>query len=597
MKKYIIFLVIILLIGAISCKKDLEYKTDSSYGDTLTWSLPVKAEGVLMRAYEGIMTEPDGWSGGNFLDVATDNAVTTDFASGLYILTAGGVTSRSNPIGSWIYNYQYFQYIHLFLENGLGSNIIYDLYDINIDKSKRDRLKGEAYFLRAWWGFDLLQTYGGLTIDGKALGYPIVLKSLNDADLSSVKNLARNTYEECVAQIAADCDTAIKYLPNIYTGSDGIIGTTQLGRASGKAAYALKSRLYTYAASPAYQPTGIAATEITDKWIRSAQASQNAITLGVLGNFTGLVEANLAGSTLQATTPDEFLFRVWTNTNRMEQRQFPPYFFGQGKTNPSQNLVDAFPMLINGFPITDIRSGYNPQDPYINRDKRFDLTIYYHGRTFNSSRPLEIAVDEAGVKGREAPGYEYRNTRTGYYVRKWMSNKLDMLFNPVTLTSVNDYHQYALMRRAEVYFNLAEALNEAAGPSGTVPGSTLTALSIINTIRAAAGITSTVYVNEVAAMGKVAFRNLILNERRIEFAFENMRYFDLRRCLLPLNESVRGTQITQTATGVVYKGTNPIEPPLVVEKRLLNNEKFYYSPIPFDEIVKNPALIQNKGWQ
>ena len=596
MKKYNSFLIIILLLGFFSCKEDLSIKTDNSYGDDLTWSLPNKAEGVLIKAYEGLMLQPDGWSGSNFLDAATDNAVTNDFASGLYQLTAGGISAQSNPIGNWSTVYLHFQNIHLFLENGLGLNIKYDLADPNIDLSKRNRLKGEAYFLRAWWGFDLLQKYGGLTPDGRSLGYPIVLKSLSNADLSTISNLARNTYEECVARIAADCDTAIKYLPNIYTGTDGIIGASQLGRASGRAAYALKSRLYTYAASPAYQTVGTSATDITNKWIRAAQASQEAITKAALGNFTGLVVANLSGSALQTATPDEFIFRTWINNNAMEKRQFPPYFYGQGKTNPSQNLVDAFPMLVNGFPITDIRSGYNPQNPYVNRDKRLDLTIYYHGQTFNTSRPLEIAVDEAGVPGREAPGYEYRNTRTGYYVRKWMSTKLNMLFDPVTLASVNDYHQYPLLRRAEVYFNLAEALNEAVGPTGTVAGSTLTAVSIINTIRTAAGITSTVYVTEIAAQGKEAFRKLILNERRIEFAFENMRYFDLRRWLLPLNESVYGVQITKTATGVVYKGTNPVEPALLVEKRLLDNEKYYYLPIPYEEMVKNPAMVQNKGW-
>ena len=596
MKKYNIYLILFLILGFSSCNEDLDIKTDSSYGDELTWSLPEKAEGVLLKAYEGIMVQPDAWSGNNFLDVATDNAVTNDFASGLYRLGAGGMSPESNPIGNWNNAYLYFQNIHLFLENGLGSNIIYDLFDPAIDLSKRKRLRGEAYFLRAWWGFDLLRQYGGLSNDGKALGYPIVLKSLSESDLASASKMTRNTYEECVAQIIIDCDSAIFYLPNKYAGSDGIVGTTQIGRASGQAAYALKSRVYTYAASPAYQPTGASSADVSSKWVRAAQASQQAITLGALGNFSALVEANLAGTTLQSATPDEFLFRCLTNTNSMEKRQFPSYFFGQGKTNPSQNLVNSFPMIVNGFPISDSRSGYDPQNPYKNRDKRFDLTVYYQGRTFNSSRPLDMSVSESGVAGFDAPGYEYRNTRTGYYVRKWMSVKQNMLFDPTTLAAVNDFHQYPLLRRAEVYYNLAEALNEAAGPKGTVTGSTLTAESILNTVRAAAGITSTVYVAEVAAQGKEAFRKLIQNERRIEFAFENLRYFDLRRWLLPLNESVTGVKITKTSTGLLYEGTNPAGAAIEVEKRLLDGEKYYYSPIPYDETIKNPALIQNKGW-
>lgn len=596
MKKYKLTLIFILMLGWTSCEEDLGVKTDNSYGDDLTWSLPDKAEGVLLKAYEGLMDQPDGWAGNNFLDVATDNGVTNDYASGLFRLTAGGITPHTDPVGNWKAAYLNFQYIHLFLENGLGPHIIYDLFDPAIDQSKRNRLRGEAYFLRAWWGFDLLQKYGGLSNDGLALGYPIVLKTVTNSDLGLANQMTRNTYEECVTQITNDCDSAIKYLPITYTGSDGIIGSTQIGRASGQAAYALKSRVNTYAASPAYQATGTSAADVTSKWIRAAQTSQAAITNGLLGNFSALTEADLSGAGLQAATPAEFLLRCWTNSRSMEQRQFPPDFYGQGKTNPSQNLVDAFPMGVNGFPISDPRSGYDPQDPYKNRDKRLDLTVYYQGRVFNGSRPLEIAVNESGIPGRDAPGYEYRNTRTGYYVRKWMSVKKDMLFDPATLAAVSDYHQYPLLRRAEVYYNLAEALNEAAGPWGTVAGTTHTAVSVMNTVRAAYGITSTVYVSEVAAQGKDAFRQLIMNERRIEFAFENTRYFDLRRCLLPLDEPVNGVKITRTATGLMYEGSDPAGPAIEVEKRMLNDERYYYSPIPYDEIIKNPALVQNKGW-
>lgn len=593
MKILKIFLIFISSVGFISCQADLSLKTDNSYGDELTWSLPHKAEGVLLQAYVDIMTQPDNWDGNNFLDVATDNAVTNDFTSGLYQLTAGGITPHNNPIENWTTAYSKFQYIHLFLENGLKSDIIYDLNDPARDNSIRTRLKGEAYFLRAWWGFDLLQKYGGLTDEGEALGYPIVLKSATN--ISELNNLSRNTYEECVRQISNDCDSAIKYLPNAYSGTDAIIGETQTGRASGKAAYALKSRLYTYAASPAFQPSGISDGEINDKWIRAVHSSSQAIEDAQIGKYSGLTEADFAGPLLRTETPDEFLFRTWVNNNAMETRNFPPVFFGMGKTNPSQNLVNSFPMK-NGFPITDSRSEYDPQNPYNNRDKRLDLTVYYHGRIFNSSRPLEIAVDKEGNPGRDAPGHEYRNTRTGYYLRKWLSSKNDMLFDPLSLTAVNDFHQHPLLRRAEVYFNLAEALNESVGPKGIVENVPYTAVSIINMVRKAAGINSTTYVDEVATMGREAFRNLILNERRIEFAFENMRYFDLRRWLLPLNESVNGVRILQDETDLIFEGTNPTEAPLVVEKRLLNEDKYYYSPIPYEEIIKNPNLIQNKGW-
>lgn len=593
--KNIKFIYLLMLLGFIACEESLDLKLDETYGDEFTWTLPDKAEGVLMNAYANIAATPDTWAG-NFLDVATDNAVTNDFGSGLYQLSQGGQTPMTNPIDGWSTAYYQFRNIHLFMENGLGPNIKYDMFDEAADSTRRYRLKGEAFFLRAWWGMDLLQRFGGLTAEGSALGYPILTRNLSDADRDNTNIMTRNTYEECVSQILADCDSAIKYLPLSYTGSDEAIGSAQNGRASAKAAYALKSRAAIFAASPAYRPEGSYA--ITDdqqqqKWVRSAQLAQQAIADGQLGAYDILTEEHMPGPGLQDKTPDEFLLRRWTNANGMEKRQYPPLFWGQGRTNPSQNLVDAFPML-NGFPISDPRSGYDPQNPYQNRDNRFELTVYYNGKSFSGERELEI-FHEDDQPGRDAAGFDYQNTRTGYYLRKWLSTKKDLLYNPSNLNGSNDYHQHALLRRAEVYLNLAEASNEALGPQGIVPGCSQSAYDVIRDIREKAGITSTVYLDEVAAQGKEAFRALILNERRIEFAFENMRYFDLRRWLLPLDEAVRGVRITKTSVGFEFLGADPNGASILVEERKLSDNKYYYSPLPYEEVLKN-KLEQNKGW-
>src|SRR5690606_13756424 len=133
------------------------------------------------------------------------------------------------------------------------------------------------------------------------------------------KMFKRNTYEECVAQISNDCDSAIKYLPENYTGNDPVIGQVHLGRASSLAASALKSRLYTYAASPAYQPNSITQitgmgeftivnnAEYTARWARAAEESFEAMTKA--GNSNGL-KANDFNA---ADTPDEFIWRSYHN--------------------------------------------------------------------------------------------------------------------------------------------------------------------------------------------------------------------------------------------------------------------------------------------
>jgi len=579
-----------------SCDNMLDTKLDNSYGDEITWKLPDYALGVLNNAYANIPQTPNSF-GGDFLDVATDNAYCNDKGSDMLKYVMGNISAQNNPFNVWGTAYTQFRNIHLFIEKGLGGTVIFNLPDSIRNQKIRDRSLGEAYFLRAWWGMELLQRFGGISEDGEALGYPIVLKNLTDTDHANSLTVKRNSYEECVIQIIADCDSAFKYLPLDYTGTDEELGIKQEGRASGKAALALQSKVALFGASPAYQPSGsysISTDSIDKKWIRAVKFAERAINVGSLGAYSALTEAAYVGDGVQAVTNAEFIFRKWYNNNSLERANFPPLFFGNGRTNPSQNLVDAY-HTTSGFPISDTRSGYDPQNPYLNRDSRFELTFFYNGKVFNADRELEIFTTSTGVKGRDVGGYDYNNSVTGYYLRKFMSPKKDMLYNPATQGAVNDYHQFPLLRRAEVYLNLAEALNEAAGPKGLIAGSTKSAYDIIKDIRSKNGITSTTYLDEMAA-NKDLFRTLIMNERRVELAFENQRFFDLRRQLLPLNEDIKGVEITKTTTGFIYSGTNPNEAGKIVESRKLNEQKYYYLPIPYSEIAKNPNLKQNKGW-
>lgn len=154
----------------------------------------------------------------------------------------------------------------------------------------------------------------------------------------------------------------------------------------------------------------------------------------------------------------------------------------------------------------------------------------------------------------------------------------------------NDHHYHALLRRTEVFLNLAEASNEAYGPLGIGPGQSQSALEIIKSVRSRAGIQNHAYLDEMAAAGKEAFRKVIQNERRIEMAFENQRYFDMRRWVLPLNEEVMGALINLESDGTRTFEYIPVEP------RIFNEVKYYYLPIPYNEIVKSQNLVNNLGW-
>lgn len=584
-KTYLKYFTLLLGISLWSCEDQLDPRIDVTYTEEFAYTLPERIEGILMNAYAAIPGQFDSYNN-NFLDVATDNAVTNAFNTSIYDAATGGISPWSNPIGNWDVAYSQFRNIHLFLDHGLGDHVNYNLEKPETDSLTKVRLKGEAYFLRAWWGFKLLHEFGGKTNSGSALGYPIITKTPGEEEARDLEAVRRDTYETCALQILADCDTAINYLPLTYKGADLVVGNVQIGRASQQAAYALKSRVSLYAASPAYQPdevtqiTGMGqffvndAVKYREKWERAATLAQEAVDN--IGAFQSLSTNHFNSN----NTPDEFIWRKYFNSRGMELRHYPPLEYGDAFTGPSQNLVDAFPMQ-NGFPIFDVRSGYDPENPYQGRDSRLDLTVFYNGSTLNGK------AIETFTGGKDSRTGHQEATRTGYYLRKWLSVRSGLL-NPEN--PGNDHHYHVLFRKTESYLNLAEAANEAYGPEGVGPDIGQSAADIIKSIRNAAGINDNTYVDEVAAQGKDAFRILIQNERRLELAFENHRFFDMRRWVLPLNETVRGVEIAKDIDDNFQYSS------MDVEERNFDNIRDYYLPLPYDELMKSPNMENNLGW-
>jgi hypothetical protein len=601
----------------------MDTKVTSDFGDEYAYENSSYVQGILMNAYTNIPTRRDHYDN-NFLDVATDNAVTNDYSSNMYALGGGMMSASTNVIGVWDLAYESMAYIHLFMEKNMDTaNVVYyqGTYEVNRDSMLRYRLQGEAYFLRAYWGMELLKVYGGESEDGEMLGYPIITEYFTtDQQDSVLENIGRNTYEECVQQILDDCDSAIFYLPMEYTGTDddGILGSEQIGRASAAAAYVLKSRVATYAASPAFNLEGD-----VSKWERAAQLSQEAIdSVGL--TYYALSYTDVTNPTT-TTTPDDYVFRKYFNNNTSEGYNLPPAYYGEGRTQPSQNLVDAF-YDSQGYPITHTNSIYDPQNPYDNRDPRLTNTVIYNGiNVEESGRDTEVAsyiieyvysydtistaddgfgntvyeIDSTATLveriGYDGPGYYYNNTRTGYYLRKWISTIDDMLdLND----SQTDDHLSPILRGIEAYHNLAEASFEATGSfTGVVSGCSLSAYDIIGQIRSKnLNISSDPYLDELTTEDEI--RTEIHNERRLDFAFEDHRYFDLRRWMDydKMNEPIYGMTLTSEYGADTYVGTDPNGTKVTVEERAFDNEKYYYNPLPYDEVAKSDAIVQNKGW-
>lgn len=523
---------------------------------------PNYAEGVLLRAYALLPT-----SYSFTLDIASDDAVTNNTEASVNAMVLGGWTSSSNPADQWGKSYEAFLYINKFMQ--IAPSVEWDWKSKEKNALFAKRLIGEAYALRAIWGFTLLKAHAGY-VGAELLGYPIVTTVLSDKD--NLK-LPRNTYVQCVKQITDDLDSAIVRLPLKWvdiagnTNHNEAQGARYTNRINGLTAKLIKSRVLLYAASPAYSAPGYT-------WSDAANAAAAVmVDNGGLTNITAAKAVDLKfyetfGSTeiLWATT------RVQSKTD-LAKSNFPPSLFGSGETNPTQNLVDAFPML-DGTPFDP--SLNNTVTQYTGRDPRLEKYIVYNGLTYRGT-VMNFADDVLNIN---APGRNVNATLTGYYLKKFVNEKI--IIDPGKPTVGQDLF-YTYARYTEALLNFAEAANEAGGPDVAVSG--FTARAVINAIRTRAGITSTTYID---GLDQAGLRAAIKNERRIELCFEGHRFWDIRRWndVATMKAGVNGVKFSADNTTATV---SPIQ---------IRDYKDYqiYGPIPYNETLKYD-IKQNDSWQ
>ena len=376
-----------------------------------------------------------------------------------------------------------------------------------------------------------------------------------------------------------------------------VYGNKAKGLMSGKIAETIKAQIALLAASPAFRE-------------QSGISSAEAATLcgNVLKRIGGMEGFDKQGNIWfrntnmlkpEASEMPEMLWREDRRKNAEQEREhFPPTLYGNGRVNPSQNLVDAFPMR-NGLPITDPNSGYNPKDPYANRDPRLNDNILLNGKTFRKKVIITgtyPAVNDDKPETDDNINSIDKSTRTGYYLKKLLREDV----SPLSSSLIEQYHIYPRIRYTEIFLAYAEAANDAWGPKADPSGIGLTAYDVIKAIRERAGVATNemgqplpegdVYLNRCAEDQNL-MTNLIRNERRLELCFENKRFWDLRRWMLPLNETVKGMRIDRN------EATSELTYTVIdVEERNYNNSYQCYGPIPKSEVLKFSNLKQNKGW-
>ncbi len=497
--------------------------------------------------------------GDDFLGSATDDAISSNTSNtSVQQLAKGTYSSNGYPDDQWANEYTAIRQANIFIDNIDRVPLIGRLSN----GTPMNRVwKAEAKFLRALCYWELVKRYGGVPILGDTV-----------FQLGDNLQIPRNSFGDCINYIASQCDTIADSL------RPDPIDPAFIEMPTKAAAMALQARVLLYAASPLYNGGNIdPGTSLTgytnysaERWKEAADAAKAIIDLGVFSLDT----TSFNDVFITQDNNERIFARQGGNGTRVENGNGPVGYTTQinnGRTSPTQELVDAFGMA-NGKPITDPTSGYDPQNPYANRDPRLYATVFYNG-----ARWLGRSV-ETFEGGQDKPGGTHQQTRTGYYLRKFMGD-----FKNTNVYS-NHSDDDILFRYAEVLLNYAEALNEY------LPTPNQDVYNAVEAIRKRAGLNP---YQLAPGLTRDQMRTIIHNERRKELAFEDQRYYDVRRWKeadTAFNKTLHEELIYQLGSGQLTYQAVP------VFNMVFQSPRMYFAPIPYSEVVKNRNMIQNPGW-
>lgn len=540
-----------------SCNDFLDREEDSFIDKTATFDSYNRTKQYLTYAYSLLPEGLNRFSGGALLGAATDDACFAIESSNIQQFNNGSWNALSNPDNVWDRYFAGIAKCCTLLENSNHVNLDISRLDpakrVEYENNLKDirMWRAEAHFLRAYFNFELLKRYGPIPI----------IKSTLDIN-KDYSDTPRPTMKEVVEFIANDCDMAADSLELTPWRNMN----DAFGRATKGAALALKSRLLLYAASPLYVDFGDIdeANKPSDAtlWKAAADAAKAVIDL----NQYELAPAydDLFKNDFQNK---EYIFvRRYPSNSDFEKSNFPISYGGKGGTNPSQNLIDDYEML-DGTAF-DWSDPVKAAHPFENRDERLLATVLMNGVLFKGKR---IATYPGGADAMPNPNA----TKTGYYLRKFLNENVN-----IQTGGGSDGHVVPLFRLAEIYLNYAEALNEydPTNPDIAV---------YLNKIRGRVSLPDV-----PSGLTQEQMRTLIHHERRVELAFEEHRFWDVRRWKVAsstLGAPVKGVKITQDDAG------NFTYSPVQVEQRVFQ-PKMYWYPIPQSEVLKLHHWEQNKGW-
>ena len=414
----------------------------------------------------------------------------------------------------------------------------------------------ELRFLRAYFYFELLRTYGDV---------PLVTTTLTNEQANNIK---RTPADEIVQFIVDELDAVAPYLPVSYVTEVG----AEIGRATRVAAFALKARTLLYAASPLFNPNNDRA-----KWEKAAEACKFILDNADLWGLKLSAYGSLWGH--DAFFNPELIFGLGRGeSNSFEMANYPIGIENGSSGNcPTQSFVDQYEYQDNGQTFVQRYPGnidLGAVDPYEGLDPRFALTVVKNGDLWPSNGSQQKTMQTFIGGFNAAP--KYGATPTGYYLRKYVDGSCVTTADNQTRRR----HTWIIFRLGEFYLDYAEAVFHATGSANDATYG-MTANEAINKLRNRSDIQMPKFTEDGEAWIERYER-----ERLVELAFENHRFWDVRRWKKG-PQYFKNIQVATISSSLQLSRTT-------VSRQW--DDKYYFYPIPQTELKKNPNLTQNQGW-
>lgn len=573
-------ILLLMVIAATACKKSFEEKPLDFITEEYVWD-ENDPSGDLATKYVAFIYSriPTGYVrlNGVLLECASDDAVPSNPGSATWNVIRGGYSPATTYDDNWGNAYSAIRQSNIFLAN-------YQRVPW-ADLNRKKWLPAEVRAVRAWFYYELIKRYGGVPIIGDKVYDP------NDAALLQLK---RHSFDTCVKYIVSELEAVKDSLrPDVSLAARET--DPDFGHIRKSVVLAIKAKVLLLAASALYNPSATPDRAYTgyptysaDRWREAAEAAKAVMDLNMYAlepdRYT-LVRTKANKEHIFMRMSDSRLTTIYTGY--MSPVGFNPGGArSEGRVSPTQELVDAFPMKNGQQPFNpdgtiNAASGYSATAPYANRDPRLDQTIFYNGGLW-LKRPIETF--ENGLDKPNNPSISATQTQTGYYAKKFCGNdnNSSSYSNTIFKNDGGFVPAWNIIRYADILLMYAEAQNEYAGADATV-------YSAVQAIRQRAGLSPFVLP---ASLSKEQMREAIRNERRVELAFEEQRFWDIRRWKIAkevYGKPLHGVTVVKNTDGTFTYTSKEVTTPYFIDAMNL-------LPIALKEIQVNPGIAQNPGY-